>query len=40
MKSLFHIAYHVTNLNKARKFYGDLLGCIEGRSTDTWVDFD
>lgn len=40
MKSLFHIAYHVTNLNKAREFYGDLLGCIEGRSTDTWVDFD
>ena len=40
MKSLFHLAYHVKDLNKARSFYGDLLGCKEGRSTDTWVDFD
>ncbi len=40
MKSLFHLAYHVTDLDEARKFYGDLLGCTEGRSTDTWVDFD
>lgn len=40
MKSLFHLAYHVTDLDEARKFYGDILGCAEGRSTDTWVDFD
>ena len=40
MKSLFHLAYHVTDLQKSRSFYGDLLGCKEGRSTDTWVDFD
>ncbi len=40
MKSLFHLAYNVTNLDDARSFYGDLLGCIEGRSTDTWVDFN
>jgi len=40
MKSLFHLAYHVTDLQKARLFYGNLLGCREGRSTDTWVDFD
>ncbi len=40
MKSLFHLAYHVKDLNKSRSFYGDLLGCKEGRSTDTWVDFD
>lgn len=40
MKSLFHLAYHVTDLDDARKFYGDILGCTEGRSTDTWVDFD
>ena len=40
MKSLFHLAYHVTDLDEARKFYGDTLGCTEGRSTDTWVDFD
>ena len=40
MKSLFHLAYHVTDLDEARKFYGGTLGCTEGRSTDTWVDFD
>lgn len=39
MKSLFHLAYHVDNLDAARAFYGQLLGCEEGRSTDTWVDF-
>ena len=40
MKSLFHLAYHVTDLDAARAFYGGRLGCREGRSTDTWVDFD
>jgi extradiol dioxygenase family protein len=40
MKSLFHLAYHVTDLDAARSFYGDVLGCREGRSTETWVDFD
>jgi extradiol dioxygenase family protein len=40
MKSVFHLAYHVTDLDEARWFYGDILGCLEGRSTDTWVDFD
>jgi len=40
MISVFHLAYHVTNLDEARMFYGDVLGCEEGRSTDTWVDFD
>lgn len=40
MKSVFHLAYHVTDLEAARKFYGELLGCKEGRSTETWVDFD
>ena len=40
MTSRFHLAYHVTNLDEARAFYGDLLGCNEGRSTETWVDFD
>jgi extradiol dioxygenase family protein len=38
--SLFHLAFHVTNLDEARRFYGGVLGCAEGRSTDTWVDFD
>jgi len=40
MRSLFHLAYHVTDLDEARRFYGGVLGCAEGRSTDTWVDFD
>jgi len=30
----------VTDLDQARAFYGGVLGCTEGRSTDTWVDFD
>jgi len=34
------MAYHVTDLKQSREFYGNLLGCTEGRSTDTWVDFD
>jgi len=37
---LFHLAFPVTDLAKARAFYGDLLGCPEGRSSDAWVDFD
>ena len=40
MKSLFHLAFHVRDLGVARQFYGGVLGCREGRSTDTWVDFD
>ncbi len=40
MQSIFHLAFNVTNLDKAREFYGATLGCREGRSTDTWVDFD
>lgn len=40
MLTPFHLAYHVTDLDAARAFYGGVLGCVEGRSTDTWVDFD
>ena len=40
MKSLFHFAYNVTSLEETRVFYKDVLGCIEGRSTDTWIDFN
>ena len=40
MRSLFHLAFNVTDLARARRFYGGVLGCREGRSTDTWVDFD
>ena len=38
--NVFHLAYRVTDLDSARSFYGELLGCQEGRSTDTWVDFN
>lgn len=37
---LFHLAFAVHDLAAARRFYGDVLGCREGRSSDTWVDFD
>ena len=40
MRSLFHFAFHVTDLDEARRFYGGVLGCRVGRSTATWVDFD
>jgi extradiol dioxygenase family protein len=40
MRSLFHLAINVRDLGESRRFYGGVLGCAEGRSTDTWVDFD
>jgi extradiol dioxygenase family protein len=36
----FHLAFPVRDLAEARAFYGGLLGCPEGRSSDAWVDFD
>lgn len=36
----FHLAFPVHDLTAARAFYGDLLGCSEGRSSPEWVDFD
>jgi extradiol dioxygenase family protein len=36
----FHLAFPVDDLGAARRFYGDLLGCPEGRSSDRWIDFD
>lgn len=36
----FHIAVQVRNLDEARKFYREVLGCPEGRSAEQWVDFD
>jgi extradiol dioxygenase family protein len=40
MQPLFHLAFPVRDLQEARNFYGGLLGCPEGRSSDAWVDFD
>lgn len=38
--SPFHLAIEVENLAESRRFYGQLFGCPEGRSSDCWVDFD
>ncbi|SPA01538.1 putative dioxygenase/Glyoxalase [Cupriavidus taiwanensis] len=37
---LFHLAFPVRDLAEARSFYGGLLGCPEGRSSEAWVDFN
>ena len=36
----FHVAVQVRDIDEARRFYGDALGCPEGRSASDWVDFD
>jgi uncharacterized protein len=36
----FHLAFPVHSLDAARHFYGDIMGCAEGRSSSHWVDFD
>ncbi|MFY9513614.1 MAG: VOC family protein [Rubrivivax sp.] len=38
--SPFHLAFPVHDLAAARAFYGELLGCPEGRSSEEWVDFN
>lgn len=39
-RALFHLAFPVDDIAAARRFYGGLLGCPEGRSAPEWVDFD
>lgn len=36
----FHLAFPVRDLSEARAFYGELLECPEGRSSDEWIDFN
>ena len=36
----FHLAFRVHDLTAARAFYGTTLGCPEGRSSDSWIDFN
>lgn len=36
----FHLAFPVHDLAEARRFYGGLLGCPEGRSSEAWIDFN
>ncbi len=40
MNTVFHLALNVSSLDVARTFYTGKLGCNEGRSTESWVDFD
>ena len=40
MNNLFHLAFPVNNLEAARGFYGGILECEEGRSSDHWIDFN
>lgn len=40
MPPIFHFAFPVHDLTAARVFYGGVLGCREGRSSDAWVDFE
>ena len=40
MTPLFHLAFPVDDLAAARAFYGGVIGCPEGRSSDEWIDFD
>jgi extradiol dioxygenase family protein len=38
--ALFHLAFPVRDIAETRRFYGDVIGCSEGRSSANWVDFD
>ncbi|GBQ85957.1 glyoxalase/bleomycin resistance protein [Gluconacetobacter johannae DSM 13595] len=40
MPSPFHLAFPVDDLDAARTFYGTVMGCPEGRSSESWIDFD
>ncbi len=40
MLTPFHIAVQVRDIEEARRFYGTVIGCSEGRSAETWVDFN
>jgi len=40
MTNLFHLAFPVHDLDAARQFYGGVLECEEGRSSECWIDFN
>lgn len=40
MNNLFHLAFPVKDLYESRWFYGEILGCEEGRSSENWIDFN
>jgi extradiol dioxygenase family protein len=40
MNNLFHLAFPVKDLESSREFYGGILECEEGRSSNEWIDFN
>lgn len=40
MEGKFHLAFATTDLKRVKAFYGKFLGCKEGRSAQTWADYD
>jgi hypothetical protein len=40
VKDPFHLAFPTHSLSEARRFYVGILGCVEGRSSEEWVDFN
>ena len=40
MNNLFHLAFPVKDLESSRRFYAEILGCEEGRSSEQWIDFN
>lgn len=36
----FHLAFRIDEIASTRRFYGDLLGCRQGREAPNWIDFD
>lgn len=40
MSHIFHFAFFITSIEKARFFYGEVLNCEEGRSSESWIDFN
>lgn len=40
VNNIFHLAFPVHDLDAARAFYGGVLECEEGRSSESWIDFN
>jgi extradiol dioxygenase family protein len=40
MKTLFHLAFPIKNIEETKKFYKEVLHCVIGRQSKKWVDFD
>ncbi len=38
--AIFHMSFPVDDLETTRRFYGDLLGCAQGRTESDRIDFN